>query len=160
MYNNYMKKIVILLLLIIMHPTICWSEDFPPRGEGIHISSETNPIYWGYLEDYAVLLKKAFENKKMFKHRGWGADYEFILTRNGEIKNLKVSYPQNNYYDNKVKEIILSVKPLPFRDGMNLEYMRFSVYLSIQRYERTQISIGGHTKDKDKRFTVIVTIKR
>ena len=103
-----MKKLILILMLILFQVP-GFSEEFPPVGAGIRVTKETNPIYWGYLEDYGKALKQALEAKRMFRLRGWGAEYEFILTRDGEMKDMKGSIFQNKYYDKKVKEIILSV---------------------------------------------------
>ena len=92
----------------------------------------------------------------MFRLRGWGAAYDFILTRDGEIKDIKGSVFQNDYYDKKVKEIILSVKPLPFRDGMNMDEMHMSIYLGFQRYNDIDISIGGSFIDNKEIFSIDV----
>ncbi len=148
-----MKKIILLLMLIMFQiPVFC--EEFPPVGAGIRVTKETNPIYWGYLEDYGKVLKQALESKRMFRLRGWGAEYEFILTSDGEMKDMKGSIFQNKYYDNKVKEIILSVKPLPFREGMNVDEMHMSIYLGFQRYDDIDISIGSSFIDNKKVFSI------
>ena len=151
----FMKKLILLIMLI-MFQIPAFGEDFPPTGAGIRVTKETNPIYWGYLEDYGQALKQALEAKRMFRLRGWGAAYDFILTRDGKIKDIKGSVFQNDYYDNKVKEIILSVKPLPFREGMNVDEMHMSIYLGFQRYDEIDISIGGSFIDNKKVFSIDV----
>ncbi len=150
-----MKKLILILLLLLFQIPV-FSEEFPPTGAGIEVTKETNPIYWGYLEDYGKALKQALEAKRMFRLRGWGAAYDFILTRDGEIKDIKGSVFQNDYYDKKVKEIILSVKPLPFRDGMNMDEMHMSIYLGFQRYNDIDISIGGSFIDNKEIFSIDV----
>ena len=150
-----MKKILLILLLLIFQLPSS-GEEFPPTGAGIEVTKETNPIYWGYLEDYGRALKQALEAKKMFRLRGWGAAYDFILTRDGKIKDIKGTVFQNDYYDNKVKEIILSVKPLPFREGMNVDEMHMSIYLGFQRYDDIDISIGGSFIDNKEIFSIDV----
>lgn len=92
----------------------------------------------------------------MFRLRGWGAAYDFILTHDGEMKDIKGTVFQNDYYDKKVKEIILSVKPLPFREGMNVDEMHMSIYLGFQRYDDIDISIGGSFIDNKKVFSIDV----
>ena len=148
-----MKKIILLLMLILFQIP-AFSEDFPPTGAGIEVTKETNPIYWGYLEDYGKALKQALEAKRMFRLRGWGAAYKFTLTRDGAMKNMKGSIFQNDYYDKKVKEIILSVKPLPFREGMNVDEMNMRIYLGFQRYDEIDISIGGSFIDNKEIFSI------
>ena len=138
-----MKKIILLLMLILFQIPVL-GEDIPPRG--IEMTKETNPIFWSYLEDYSSKLKEAFEDAKIFHFRGWGAAYEFILTRDGEIKDLKGSVFQNDYYDRKIKEVILSVKPSPFYADMNAEDMLFRVYLGYHSYEDIDIYNGFHIK--------------
>lgn len=150
-----MKKLILILMLILFQIPV-FSEGFPPTGAGIRITKETNPIYWGYLEDYGKALKQALEAKKMFRLRGWGAAYDFILTRDGKIKDIKGCVFQNDYYDRKVKEIILSVKPLPFREGMDIDEMHMSIYLGFQRYDDIDISIGSSFIDNKKVFSIDV----
>lgn len=148
-----MKKIILILMLILFQIP-AFSEEFPPTGAGIEVTKETNPIYWGYLEDYGKALKQALEAKRMFRLRGWGAAYKFTLTRDGAMKNMKGSIFQNDYYDKKVKEIILSVKPLPFREGMNVDEMHMRIYLGFQRYDDIDISIGGSFIDNKEIFSI------
>ena len=45
-----MKKIILLIMLILFQIPV-FSEEFPPTGAGIRVTKETNPIYWGYLEE-------------------------------------------------------------------------------------------------------------
>lgn len=148
-----MKKIILILMLILFQIP-AFSEEFPPTGAGIEVTKETNPIYWSYLEDYGKALKQALEAKRMFRLRGWGAEYEFILTHDGEMKDMKGAIFQNDYYDKKVKEIILSVKPLPFREGMNVDEMHMRIYLGFQRYDEIDISIGGSFIDNKEIFSI------
>ena len=155
-----MKRLLILLLIILQTSNLGFSEELSPRGTGIPKTKETNPIYFGYMEDYAKELRKAFENKRMFALCHWGTEYDLIITRDGQIKDMRVSVYQNNYFDKKVKEIILSVKPLPFREGMNLDYMRFSVYLGYENYEDIHFSIGAAPHSLDNCFMIDVTLKK
>ena len=155
-----MKKILILLLIFLFTPLTGLSEELLPRGTGRCETKETHPIYFGYMEDYAKELRKAFENKKMFALCHWGTEYNLIITRNGEIKDMRVSVYQNDYFNKKVKEIIMSVKPLPFREGMNLDYMRFSIYLGYENYEEFYVSIGAITRPPDKCFMIDITLKK
>ena len=150
-----MKKILLILLLLIFQVPSS-GEEFPPTGAGIEVTKETNPIYWGYFEDYASLLKEALEASHMFRLRGWGSNCEYIITRNGEIKDVKTNIYQNDYFDEKVKNIILSVKPLPFREGMNMDEMRFSVYLGYERYNEINISVGSSFIDNKKTFSLMI----
>ena len=155
-----MKKILILLLIFFLNPLSSKCEELYPFGSGKSETKETHPIYFGYMEDYAKELRKAFENKKMFALCHWGASYNLIITRDGEIKDMKISTMQNDYYNEKVKEIIMSVKPLPFREGMNLDYMRFSIYLGYENYEDIHFSIGGIPNPPDYCFSINVTLKK
>ena len=150
-----MKKLILILLLLLFQIPV-FSEEFPPSGAGIEVTKETNPIYWGYFEDYSKALKQALEAEKMFRLRGWGSNCEYIVTRNGEIKGIKTNIYQNDYFDEKVKNIILSVKPLPFRDGMNMDEMRFSVYLGYERYNEIRISVGSSFIDNKKTFSLMI----
>ena len=152
-----MKKLILILLLL-MFQIPALGEDIPPRG--VEMTKETNPIFWSYLEDYSSALKEAFEDAKIFHLRGWGAAYEFIITRDGEIKNLKGSVFQNDYYNKKVKEVILSVKPSPFYEGMNAEDMLFDVYLGYQSYEELDISIGFDIRYNQKSFSIGIDLDK
>ena len=155
-----MKRILILLLILLLTPLSSKSEELYPFGSGKTATKETHPIYFGYMEDYAKELRKAFENKKMFALCHWGTSYYLTITRDGEIKDMRVSVYQNDYFDQKVKEIIMSVKPLPFRDGMNLDYMKFSIYLGYEDFEDIHFSIGADARTTDKCFTVHITLKK
>ena len=155
-----MKKILILLLIILLTPLNIKGEDLYPFGSGKTATKETHPIYFGYMEDYAKELRKAFEKKRMFALCHWGTSYDIVVTREGDIKDVKISTMQNNYFDKKVKEIILSVKPLPFREGMNLDYMRFSIYLGYENFEDIHFSIGAAPRSPDNCFTVHITLKK
>ena len=152
-----MKKLILILLLL-MFQIPALGEDIPPRG--VEMTKETNPIFWSYLEDYSSSLKEAFEDAKIFHLRGWGAAYEFILTRDGEIKDLKGSVFQNDYYDRKVKDVILSVKPSPFYKGMNAEDMLFDVYFGYQNYEEVDISVGFDIRYNRKSFSIGIDLDK
>ena len=140
-----MKKLIILLLFL-WCPLTVFAEELPPRGMGISVTKENSPIHWGYCEDYAELLKKAFKAKMKNKYhrRGWGTCYDFVITRNGDIVDMRETIYQNNYFDSIVKDIILSVKPIPFYEGMNEESIMFSVYLGYQKHDNIEISVGAN----------------
>lgn len=154
-----MKKFILILMLLFFQIP-AFSEEFPPSGFGIEVTKKTNPIYWGYFEDYASLLKKAFDANKGFHLRGWGSNCEYIVTRDGQIKDIKTDIYQNDYFDNRVKEIILSVKPLPFREGMNVDEMRFSTYLGYEKYNQIDISVGSSFIDNKHTFSLMIIKKK
>lgn len=154
------KSLLLIYLTIFLCAPLVHGEEFPPSGQGIEINKETNPIYWGYFEDYGTKLKDALEAKRMFRLRGMGANYDYIVTRDGEIKNIKLDQYQNEYFNKKVKEIILSVKPLPFREGMNIDEMHFSVYLGYEHYDDISISVGRSFQSPEKIFSIIITTKK
>ena len=153
-----MKKLIFVLLAIIFLNLNVYAEEIPPRG--VVMTKETNPIYWGYLEDYGAQLKQAFEKKRMFKIRGWGASYEYYITRDGEIKDMTRSIWHNEYYAKKIKEVILSVKPLPFREGMNVDEMYFRTFFSKEKYEEIEISIGGLFLKDEEIFHITIATKK
>ena len=155
-----MKRILILLLIFFLTPLSSKCEELYPFGSGKTETKETHPIYFGYMEDYAKELRKAFENKKMFALCHWGTLYYFTVTRNGEIKDMKVSIYQNDYFDKKIKEVIMSVKPLPFREGMNLDYMRFKVYMGYENYNTCDVSIGIFPRTNESAFWIDITLKK
>ena len=51
--------------------------------------------------------------KNNYHRRNWGTCYDFVITRNGDIVDMRETIYQNNYFDSIVKDIILSVKPNP-----------------------------------------------
>ena len=154
-----MKYILIILALLLI-PNISFGEEFPPSGQGIAITKETNPIYWGYLEDYGALLKKEFEKSHMFRLRGMGVCYDYFITRDGQIKDMRLTLPLYKYFNNNIKNIILSVPPPPFRDGMELDEMLMSVYLGYGKYDAIDVSIGGYFSRRLKVFDItIITSK-
>lgn len=155
-----MKKFLLTLLLLLFLCTAGLCEEIPANGCGYIPTKETNPIYWSYMEDYGAKLKQALETKKMFRLRGMGASYRFFLTRDGEIKDMKISTYQNKYFNEKVKEVILSVKPLPFREGMNMDEMQFSVYLGYEKYDEIDVGIGSSFINNKDIFQVSVTTKK
>lgn len=155
-----MKRILILLLILLLTPLSSKSEELYPFASGKTETKETHPIYFGYMEDYAKELRKAFENKKMFALCHWGTEYYLTITREGEIKDMRVSIYQNDYFDQKVKEIIMSVKPLPFREGMNLDYMRFEIYMGYENYEEFDVSIGLFPRTNESSFRIDITLKK
>ncbi len=155
-----MKKIILIVLVLLTFCPVSFSEELPPKGCGYAITKETNPIYWGYMEAYAAKLKEALEAKKMFRFRGMGAAYDFILTRNGEIKDMKIDVNQNEYFNKKVKEIILSVAPPPFPDGINVDDLLMSVYLGYEHYDEIRLGVGWtYPEDRDI-FNITITTKK
>ena len=134
-----MKKILTTLLLLFLLPLTVCGEELLPHGSGKSMTKETNPIYWGYMEDYAAALKEAFAKKKMVKITSMCVSYDYIVTPDGQIKDMKISVYSLKYYERKIKEVIESVPPPKFREGMNLEYMRFGVSLCTMRIMRIYI---------------------
>lgn len=153
-----MKKFILLIAFLFLLLPKSFGEEIPPNGCGYKLTKETNPIYFGYMEDYAEKLKIALESRRMFRLRGMGASYVFFLTRDGEIKDMKKRTYHGEYFHKKVKEIILSVKPLPFREGMNVDEMQFSVYLGYEPYDEISLSIGS-LRNKDIFHISITTSK-
>ena len=135
-----------------------FAEVITPRG--VLMTKETHPIFWSYLENYSSALKQKLEASHMFRLRGFGASYVFFITKDGEIKDIKISTYQNKYYNEKVKEIILSVKPEPFYKGMDCDEMLMSVYLGYEKYNDTEISVGWDINvDKNIYDITIITDK-
>ena len=157
---NSMKRLLILLFLFIV-PIKVYSEELPPKGCGYYITRETNPIYWGYMEDYGALLKAKLEKSHMFRLRGMGTAYNFIVTRDQKIKDIKLSPPSSyKYFDRRIKNIILSVEPPPFREGMNLDEMLFDVYLGYDKYDDIDITIGSLSTSDRKVFDILITTSK
>ena len=154
-----MKKLLLILLFLFI-PNILYGEEIPPNGCGYDITRETNPIYFGYMEDYGAKLKEALEKSHMFRLRGMGASYVFFITRDGHIKDMRISTSQGKYFNRKVKEIILSVPPLPFRDGMNVDEMLFRVYLGYELDDLIKVSIGYNLLYDQNIFHIMVTTSK
>ena len=38
--------------MLLLSCTVGYCEDIPANGCGYSLTKETNPIYWGYLEDF------------------------------------------------------------------------------------------------------------
>lgn len=155
-----MKKLLLIILSLFFITPQSFAEEIPPKGCGYNITKEHIPIHWAYLEDYAEKLKEALEAKRMFRLRGMGANYTFFITRDGKIKDIKLDIHQNKYFNEKVKEIILSVEPLPFREGMNEDDILFSVYLGFEHYDEINIVVGYSLKKQQDIFSLkIITNK-
>lgn len=92
----------------------------------------------------------------MLRLRGMGASYNFIITSDGEIKDMEIVTYQNKYFNQKVKDIILSVKPEPFYIGMNSEDIMFTVYLGYESYEDKTISVGWILRKNKKNIHIAV----
>ena len=156
-----MKKILTTLLLLFLLPLTVCGEELAPRGRGYSLSKETNPIYWGYMEDYAAALKEAFAKKKMLKITSMCVEYDYIVTPDGQIKDITLSPPAAfKYYQRKIKEVIESVPPPKFREGMNLEYMRFSVAMYYENYEDFDLGIGAYPRNEDFCFHIRIVLKK
>ena len=160
-YDCFMKKILTALLLLFLLPLSVFGEELAPRGRGYPLSKETNPIYWGYMEDYAAALKEAFAKKKMLKITSMCVAYRYIVTPDGQIKDLVLDPPAAfKYYQRKIKEIIESVPPPKFREGMNLEYMRFYVAMYYEDYEDLHLGIGAYPHNEDFDFLMTIVLEK
>lgn len=148
-----MKRIVLILLIIILGGISAFCETIPPKG--VPMTRETHPIYFSYIDDYFARLKDALESSRFYRHRGWGASYSYLITKDGEIKNMKGTTFQNNYFDRKIKEVILSVKPEPFRDGMESEDIMFDTFMGFYKYEEFDISVGFRLGNVNKKIIYI-----
>ena len=58
-----MKKFILFLITLLSLQSVVFAEEIPPRGCGYSITKETNPVYFGYMEDYAKLLKAELEKR-------------------------------------------------------------------------------------------------
>ena len=159
-YDCFMKKILTTLLLLFLLPLTVCGEELLPRGSGKFMTKETNPIYWGYMEDYAAALKEAFAKKKMLKITSMCVSYDYIVTSDGQIKDMKISVYSLKYYERKIKEVIESVPPPKFREGMNLEYMRFGVAMYYEDYEDLHLGIGAYPRNDDYYFHIRIVLKK
>ena len=144
-----MNRIILLILILLINATWVFCETIPPKG--VPMTRETHPIYFSYIDDYFTRLKDALESSRFYRHRGWGASYSYLITKDGEIKNMKGTTFQNNYFDRKIKEVILSVKPEPFRDGMESEDIMFDTFMGFYKYEEFDISVGFQLGDVNRK---------
>ncbi len=153
-----MKKLILIILTLVFMQTVVSAEVIPPRG--VKPTKETNPVFWSYLENYSNSLKQAFEASHMFRLRGFGANYEYIITRDGEIKDMRNTIYQNEYFNEKVKEIILSVKPEPFYKDMETNEMYMSVFLGYAKYDDQRISVGWHLRYERDIFSITIILNK
>lgn len=158
-----MKKLIIILTAIfLLVPSMCLSEELPPSGVGIPVTKKNTPIHWKYCEDYGQLLKKTFEekSKNTYRRRGWGASYNFLLTRDGNITNMELDIYQNEYFNKIVKDVILSTKTIPFYEGMNEDSLLVSIYLGYQRKPSVSVNIGRSGRYERAIFDVDIDLKK
>lgn len=158
-----MKKLIIILMAIfLLVPSMCLSEELPPSGVGIPVTKKNTPIHWKYCEDYGQLLKKTFEekSKNTYRRRGWGASYNFLLTRDGNITNMELDIYQNEYFNKVVKDVILSTKTIPFYEGMNEDSLLVSIYLGYQRKPSVSVNIGRSGRYERAIFDVDIDLKK
>ena len=158
-----MKKLIIILMAIfLLVPSMCLSEELPPSGIGVSANKKNAPIHWKYCEDYGQLLKKTFEekSKNTYRRRGWGASYNFLITRDGNITNMELDIYQNEYFNKVVKDIILSTKTIPFYEGMNEDSILVSIYLGYQRKPSVSVNIGRSGRYERAIFDVDIDLKK
>ena len=67
---------------------------------------------------------------------------------------------QNDYFDKIVKDIILSVKPIPFYEGMNEDSILVSIYLGYQRYNEVDICIGYTIRYERNIYMISIDLKK
>ena len=109
------------------------------------------------MEDYAKLLKAEFEKSRIFRLRGMGVSYYITVTRDQQVKILNLNPPSSyKYFNERIKNIILSVEPPPFRDGMNLDEMLFDIYLGYDKYDDVHLSIGYTLKYMKNSFDIMI----
>lgn len=156
-----MKKFILFLITVIFFQTAVFAEEIPPRGCGYSITKETNPIYFGYMEDYAKLLKAELEKSRMFRLRGMGASYYVTIARDQKIKDIKISTPSPyKYFNKRIENIILSVEPPPFREGMEMDKMLFDIYLGYEKYDDIDLGIGYAFRFMKNVFDMIITTSK
>ncbi len=158
-----MKKLIIILTAIfLLVPSMCLSEELPPVGVGIPVTKKNTPIHWKYCEDYGQLLKKTFEekSKNTYRRRGWGASYNFLIARDGNITNMELDIYQNEYFNKVVKDVILSTKTIPFYEGMNEDSILVSIYLGYQRKPSVSVNIGRSGRYERAIFDVDIDLKK
>ena len=156
-----MKKFILFLITVILFQTAVFAEEIPPIGRGYSLTKETNPVYFGYMEDYAKLLKAELEKSRMFRLRGMGAAYYVTIARDQKIKDIKISNPSPyKYFNKRIENIILSVEPPPFREGMEMDKMLFDIYLGYEKYDDIDLSIGSSFRYLKTVFNVIISTSK
>lgn len=55
-----MKKLILILFACFLTANISFCEELPKPGQGGIITKEKNPVYYSYIETYALQLKMLF----------------------------------------------------------------------------------------------------
>lgn len=129
-----MKKLILILFACFLTANIAFCEELPKPGQGGIITKEKNPVYYSYIETYALQLKNAFY-KSGYRRNHMGTSYDYVIKRDGTICNLK-----RDLYDSKklteiVKQIIINNPPPPFYDGMDIDEFNITVFMGTENYE-------------------------
>ena len=83
-----------------------------------------------------------------------------LVTPDGEIKDMRNKIYQNKYFNEKVKEIILSVKPEPFYKDMEADDLFVSVFLGYAKYDDQRISVGWHLRYDRDVFSITIILNK
>ena len=141
-----MKKLILLFSIIMLFQTMVCGETIPPRG--VPMTKETHPIHWSYFENYTKRLEQALKYNKKYRKINRGASYEYIITKEGEIKDIKDTGLRTDKFIDNIKDVILSVKPEPFYEGMESEDILFDTFLGYYKYNEIDISVGYSVKNR------------
>ena len=155
-----MKKLLILLIILLWSTLTAHCEVLSPFGSGTGDDELSHPIHFLYMKEYTEALRDALKKKKMFVPFHWGVEYYFIVTREGEILDMKVSLSQNDYFDKKIKEVITSVEPPPFKEGMDSDYVLMDVYMGFESYEDISYDRGLFLHTLEPCLDIKITLKR
>lgn len=147
-----MKKLILILFACFLVSNITYCEELPKPGQGGVITKEQNPIYYSYIETYALRLKKAFYQSG-YRRNHMGTSYDYVIKRDGTICSLK-----RNLYDSKkltetVKQIIINNPPPAFSEGMDIEEFNTHVFIGVENYEEFEIKY--YPRDNKFRISII-----
>ena len=84
--------------------TMVCGETIPPRG--VPMTKETHPIHWSYFENYTKRLEQALKDNKKYRKINRGASYEYIITKEGEIKDIKDTGLRTDKFLDNIKDVI------------------------------------------------------
>lgn len=132
-----------------------FSEELPQKGYRWDFNMYHNPIYYKYIDDYINQLGEAFEHTA-YRRNHMGASYEYVIEKDGTIRDLKLDLYDNKKMAATVKNIILNNPPPPFYEGMNEKEINVSTFLGRENYEDYDFDYYP----KKGQFSINIIIKR
>ena len=150
-----MKKLLLLLLSLLLITPSVFGEDYPPKG-----GRDKYPIYW-YLHRHGERLMKELNTRKFFRLHGWSCEYLAEIDKEGNVKTLKLTIPQNKLYDKSIKKIIETTKAEPFGDEIKEEKLVVAIFLSYGDWgEIVSVTFGPNWGTDEKIYAIYVKSNR